>query len=292
MAQNSEYFRKFPTIEYDGTLVKNLLRRVDIRTDIRSLLTEFYAYTMSDGEKIEHIAHDYYDDIDMDWLIYLTNDVIDPYYDIVIKEELFEDFIVKKYQSKRRALRKTKSYVNNYESDVSTLSSSAYEALTGDRKKYWEPVYGVNNRIISYTRSNEDFTASTNMIVNLDFTSPSTGNFQVGEVISLSSNTNATAEVTWANTTSITIQHVNGTFETNTNYNIIGDESAATATVNYDSYNKITDVIPSNEQVYFSRLSFYDYENELNESKRSIYLISSLYKRMFSTQLDKIMNEG
>lgn len=292
MAKNSEYFRKFPTIEYDGTLAKNLLRRVDIRTDVRSLLSEFYAYTMTDGEKIEHIAHDYYDDIDMDWLIYLTNDVIDPYYDIILKEELFEDFIVKKYQSRRRALRKTKSYVNNYASDVSSLSTSAYEALPGDRKKYWEPMYGINNRIISYERSKEDFTASTNMIVNLDFTTESTGTFQVGEVISLSSNTNATAEVTWANTTSITIQHVSGAFEANTNYNIIGDESAATATVNYDSYNRITDVIPSSEQVYFERLSFYDYENELNESKRSIYLMSSAYKRMLSKRLDELMNKG
>ena len=292
MSDNTQYFRKFPTIEYNGVPAKNILRRVDIKTDIKSLMTEFYAYTLEDGQRIETLSHDYYDDVDLDWLIYHTNDVIDPYHDFVIDAHLFKDYIIKKYQSVRRAKRKTRNFINNYLSDDSALSSSGYEALTASRKKYWKPAYGFNNKIISYVRSEEDFTASTNMIVNLDFISASTGTFQVGEVISVSSDSTSTAEVTWANNTTITIQHVQGDFTGDgSNYSIIGDESAATATVDYTSYNKIRDVIPSDEQIYYKPDSFYDYEDRKNESNRSIYLVSSVYSKVFNKQLDKIMSE-
>lgn len=288
MSKRHQYFRKFPVIDYNGASALNILRRVDINTLIKSHLSEFYPYTVLEDQKIEHIAFDYYDDVDFDWLLYHVNDITDPYFEVTLNSTEFSNFIEKKYGSSRKSTRKTHNYINNYEDDLTSLSSGSYEALTGARKKYWTPVYNtVTNKILSYERSKEDFTASTNMIMDLNFSSTSTGTFDIGEVISIRNDDTTTATVTWANTTTITIQDIVGDFSTG---NIIGDDTGATATI--DSTSEPHYVIPEEELIYYKRQSSYQYEFNLNEAKRNIYVLQHPYKEAFNKQLNELMSKA
>jgi hypothetical protein len=61
--------------------------------------TVFYPYTIRDGERADAIAFDYYDNTDYTWLIYIVNNIIDPYYDWPLTETNFDKFISKKYES-------------------------------------------------------------------------------------------------------------------------------------------------------------------------------------------------
>ena len=77
MSDREQYFRKFPLIPYNGVPSINILRRVDFNNNVKNFFTAFYSFNIQSGERIETIAHDYYEDVDLDWLIYLTNNIVD-----------------------------------------------------------------------------------------------------------------------------------------------------------------------------------------------------------------------
>jgi len=73
------------------------------------------------------------------------------------------------------------------------------------------------------------------------------------------------------------------------NFDVTGDTSGVTINFDYETYTLIKDVIPSVEQVYFSPYYYYDYEFELNEQKRNVYLVDSDYANRVNKQLDDLL---
>jgi len=288
MADNS-YFNKFPIINYNGYNAISLLRRVDFNKYIKNYITAFHPYTLNENDNIDNLSYHYYEDVDLDWLIYHTNDLIDPYYDVPLKNENFEQYIIKKYGTIRNAQRKIIHYKTNYESDDQLLSTSGYTALDSDRKKYWNPIISVNG-IIGYERANKDIIISTNKIESFTYATELNEALNVGEIIyKQNEQSNTYAEVTWSNTSYCMIKHVIGDFSSNNNYTCLSETSNQTFTVNAESVSTITNVIPLDEVVYFSPVRCYDYEFELNENKRDLYLVDNTQTNILNKQLSELM---
>lgn len=285
MARRNQYFQKFPLTEYNSVPALNIMKRSAFNENVHNFITAFYTHTMPSDEKIENIAYNYYDDVDYDWLIYHANDIIDPYYQIPLTNENFDNFIIDKYGSIELAKVKTIHYENNYAGDDQILSTAAYQALIADRKKYYQPILSQFG-IAGYERSEDYFIASTNKLETFDLIS-SSNTFINGEIVKRNDET--FAELTAANTTNLIIKHVRGDFSSNTNYTVVGQESGVTATVNALSFQILQNVIPENEQVFFSPVSFYDYEEESNEARREIYLVDNSYREKLNDQLEKLM---
>ena len=99
------YFRPFPKIEYDikknklPLLLTNVTARYKIRDVLKSKVAIYYDYIVKDGDRPDLIAYKYYDDETLDWLIYLVNDIIDPYYDWPLKQDAFEKYMRSLYGS-------------------------------------------------------------------------------------------------------------------------------------------------------------------------------------------------
>ena len=80
------YFRNFPLIPYDseGNLkfktVTNLLRRVGMRTKLKTNTLLYDTYSVKEGETPEMIAHKLYGDPELHWIILLINEVTDRYH--------------------------------------------------------------------------------------------------------------------------------------------------------------------------------------------------------------------
>lgn len=99
------YFTKFPLVNYPlgvgsdlkFVYVRNLLRRIGLSSDLKSSAGAFLEYDIKDGEKPEQIADRVYGDSSYAWVILLTNDIIDPYYDWYRSEQSVQDYIQKKY---------------------------------------------------------------------------------------------------------------------------------------------------------------------------------------------------
>tara|TARA_R100000426_G_C4824862_1_gene112241 strand:+ start:535 stop:1113 length:579 start_codon:yes stop_codon:yes gene_type:complete len=99
------YFRPFPKINYDikknklPLLLTNVTARYKIRDVLKSKVAIYYDYLIKDSDRPDLIAYKYYDDETLDWLIYLVNDIIDPYYDWPLKQDAFNKYMTTLYGS-------------------------------------------------------------------------------------------------------------------------------------------------------------------------------------------------
>ena len=97
------YFGSFPVIPYDskGDLkfkdVTNLLRRVGIRTKLKSNALLYDTYNVKEGETPEMIAHKLYGDSELHFVIMLVNDITDRYHQWPMSLPQFQEFINDKY---------------------------------------------------------------------------------------------------------------------------------------------------------------------------------------------------
>ena len=99
------YFRNFPLIPYDseGNLefktVTNLLRRVGMRTKLKTNTLLYDTYNVKEGETPEMIAHKLYGDPELHWIILLINEVTDRYHQWPMSLPQFQEYLVDKYDN-------------------------------------------------------------------------------------------------------------------------------------------------------------------------------------------------
>jgi len=97
------YFSRFPLMAYDvkGTktykLLPDILRRVKLRSGIRSGMFLFDNYDVKDGEKPEDIAFKWFGNSEYHWIILMTNNITDRYYEWPMTQPQFQNFIEDKY---------------------------------------------------------------------------------------------------------------------------------------------------------------------------------------------------
>ena len=72
---------KFPYTKSDYVTAKNFFKRFEINEDIFSYTATFNKYAVLDGETPEQVAEKAYDDPFLDWVILMTNNVINPLFD-------------------------------------------------------------------------------------------------------------------------------------------------------------------------------------------------------------------
>ena len=84
----SNYFNRLPNLEYPSLLktrrtnndtirVKNLFRRVKVREDLFSNLTEFDKYQILGDDRPDTVAEEIYGNPNLDWVILMSNNIID-----------------------------------------------------------------------------------------------------------------------------------------------------------------------------------------------------------------------
>ena len=97
------YFSQFPKLAYDmkgnnvRKLLPDILRRVKLRSKIKSGGMLFDRYDVKEGEKPEDIAFKWFGDASLHWVILMTNDVTDRYYDWPLNHAQFAEFLTDKY---------------------------------------------------------------------------------------------------------------------------------------------------------------------------------------------------
>ena len=97
------YFANFPIIAYDSVgngkfkVVTNLLKRVALRSKVKTNTLFFDTYDVKEGETPESIADKLYDDPELHWVILLTNSITDRYHQWPMSSSQFLAFINDKY---------------------------------------------------------------------------------------------------------------------------------------------------------------------------------------------------
>lgn len=276
------YFDKLPTITYANNLVKNLMSRSRLSDSVKRNKTAFYPYTMDAEDRIDTLSNLYYENPGYTWLIWLANDIIDPYFDVTLNADDFIDHITAKYGSYDLAARKIKVYRNNwYDYTDVTITPSQFNSLANGTQKYYEPVLDNVLNVAKYVRKRHDDLIATNKMQSVAISSV-TGTFKVGEEVQ----TNGTnyAFVTYVGDTSLTIQHVTGTIATS----ITGQESGATATVG--TVTTLAQPISAVDAPFWSPVTFLEYEQDLNEAKKVIKLLDVRYTSQAVNDLKRTMS--
>ena len=265
----ARYFDRFPVIDYDGNVAKNILARVDFTDKTKKEIYSTFQFTLEEGcERPDLLSHNYYGSSKFDWMIYLTNNIVDPYYDYYKSAEDFKSYIETKYGSNSNARSITLFYRLNWHEDERTITTQQYEALIADEttntQKYWKPKITNTGAVIGYERIKEDWIVSTNKILSLSLTVAPTA-FEIGDRVSQTS-TGAYATVDYIDleSNSLTVKHVNGTFAVNEAEGI-------------EAITPIKQNISDAETEYWYAVNAYDDEKETNELKRNIFVLKSSY---------------
>jgi hypothetical protein len=275
------YFDKLPTITYNDNLVKNLLARARLSDAVKKQKTAFYPYTMDAADRIDNLSNLYYDNPGYSWLIWLTNNTVDPYFDLPLSEEDLFSHIVAKYGSFELAQRKIKLFRTNwYDNTDQELTVAQFDALASPYKKYYEPVLDNVLNVAKYVRKRRDETVATNKIVSAAITSV-TGQFKVGEEIRV--NGTNYAFCTYVSATSLTLQHVVGTLSGT----VTGQESGATATIG--TVTTLKETLAAQDNSFWSPVTFLEYEQELNEAKKQIKLLDVRFASQADSDLRRVM---
>lgn len=282
-----KYFSKFPKIQYGNNYVVDITRRVVLSNKISSNPYVFYPYDVVDEERADQFSYRYYKDQYQSWLLYVTNQITDPYYEWYLTPSQLNEFVDLKYGSIFLAQQKIKYYKNNWE-NVENISVNQYNALTDERKYYWEPVYGNGSSVSSYKRKKLDLTSTTNKVVSYAVSNTSFNLDEVCKVV-YDSNYVGYGQVAAAANSSLFLQHVSGTYYSNiagTCY-VYGTESGVNT--NFTSVSITANNIPDGELVYWTPVTYYDYEYEKNEYNKSIKVMDSKYAQQASDNLKNLL---
>lgn len=299
----SDFFSALPTIFYNGQQSKDILARVKLSAKAKTDVLSYYPYTISeDDSRVDVISNRYYGNPDYAWLVYLANDVVDPYYDLGLDQRDFDAYIEKKYGSMAVAQEKIAFYRTNWDLiEESTITVEQYEALPENEKKFYVHNFDIYGSVSSYQRKREDIVVATNRIYQIEIEN-STGDFKVNERVSDQDNLANYGYVTFANSSVITLQHINGSFQASNNtttYTLVGKETGYTAqiqvadeSIQFDPVHLVYENIPQTEEVsYWMPVNVYDYEQELNTAKRNIQLVDKRYKNKMEEDLKKAFRE-
>jgi hypothetical protein len=274
-----KYFDRFPLVDYDGSPAKNILTRVDFTDETKRDIYSNFDFVVQEGmERMDMLSYTYYNSSFYDWMIHISNQNVDPYHDLYLKEEDLRNHIIAKYGSLSSARNKIKYYRNNWAEDDSLITIAGYESLPSDEtknlKKYWKPKLNNLGAIIGYERFKEDWIVSTNKIIELTLTDISA--FEVDDILYQSS-TGAYGTIVKldADNSILTVQHIrDGEFEVNEGDGIL-------------NINVINQAIPDDEAAYWKYVTAYDYEEEQNQLKRYINMIKASYL----PDVDKLFSE-
>lgn len=92
-----KYFENFPEVIYDGKRVKDITRRNRFVRGLQNNPLLYMPYTVEEGERAEDIANFYYGSVDYVWLVYMANNIIDPYHEWPLNTQEFNDMLIEKY---------------------------------------------------------------------------------------------------------------------------------------------------------------------------------------------------
>ena len=97
------YFTSFPIIEYDSVgnknykMVTDLLKRVAVRAKVKANTLIYNTYDVLEGETPEILAHRFYGDSELHWVILLVNDITDRYHQWPMNYTQFLTYVNDKY---------------------------------------------------------------------------------------------------------------------------------------------------------------------------------------------------
>jgi hypothetical protein len=95
----AKYFSAFPNIVFDNRILTDILVRIKAKESWLNNSSIYYDYLYKDSDRPEHIAQKYYGDESLHWIILITNNIFNPFFDFPMPYDTFYNYIEKKYKT-------------------------------------------------------------------------------------------------------------------------------------------------------------------------------------------------
>ena len=79
-------------------VAKNIFRRIKIREELDDIILGFTQYTIKNNQRPDQVALEVYGDMDLDWVVLLTNNIINLYDEWPMSEDELERYIDSEYE--------------------------------------------------------------------------------------------------------------------------------------------------------------------------------------------------
>ena len=291
MSEN-RYFTNFPLISYANNIVVDITKRPVVLDSVSKNALLFYPYEIVSNERADQFANRYYNDSYKAWIIYLTNNIIDPYYDWYMSDNTLSQFASKKYGNMANAYNKIKFFQNNWENG-NNISVSDFNALPATLYKYWQPVYGNNNKILNYTRTRINYNLNTTFIRSYSISNTSFINDEICH-INFGNGSLGSGQVLSVTTNTLFLQHTQGITLPSANVSITANSyiygTESYVNTNFTTAVSIANNILPEEVVYWSPISYYQYETQKNEFNKTIRVLDSKYAQTIAINLNTVLN--
>jgi small nuclear ribonucleoprotein (snRNP)-like protein len=311
------YFRQVPDFDYvsrdpnqrqisEYAPVKNLFRRGKLREDIFGNLSYFTKYKIIGDERPDNVAFKIYNDETLDWVVLLSNNILNIQTEWPLPQVIFDKVMLEKYGSYDELYNGIHHYETNEIRDSSgNLILPSGIIMSSD----WG---SGNNFIQSYIieRTNGIFYNSTNNDIAI-LTDDSIEGIKVGSRVKIRGSSEPFLNSTFTlneirignpdlETTTAFIINVSPTFapETST-IEITGNESFEFLSADpipqvssyYYEYYDIglgTNVLVSSEKIA-KPITNYEQESRLEEKKRNIFILKPEYLNIIFNDMEEIM---
>ena len=144
-------FTLYPKIAYKVNEY-DYLRAIDITqsTKIKSFLRDYRGisynpYIVKDGERPDYIAHRFYGDSNLDWVILLSNEIYNIYDELPRNSVDFEDYLIEKYGSIATTLSTVQYYYNSTKDIIDVTTYNALSVSQRSSETIYEYELRANN---------------------------------------------------------------------------------------------------------------------------------------------------
>lgn len=304
-----EYFQKFPKFVYNNTVATNIIARVRLKDELKKFLSTYYTYNIKSGERPDNIAENYYKRANLSWLIFIANDIVDPLVQWYKDNESLQEFLISKYGSLENTS-KIAYYRVNWASDLTKISQSQFEALSVNRKKYWDRSLSTEQgdetfwatdedkrdytKSATYERAKINIYTETNKILKITYTQTSgTDTITNGDIIRRYSGGAlvASGEVVDTSTGILILKNIEESgsgFNASNSYSFAVKDKDNVLTVT--AREVLADSISDDEFIYWEPVTFLTYETELNDSRSVVTLLDSRYALQAERELRVLLS--
>jgi hypothetical protein len=308
------YFRQVPDFDYvsrdpnqrqinEYATVKNLFRRGKLREDIFGNLSFFTKYQIIGDERPDNVAFKIYNDETLDWVILLSNNILNIQTEWPLPQLAFDEIMLEKYGSYDELY----NGIHHYETKEIRDSSgnlifspgiqmpSTWKSGNGLVQSFKSQVqilsYDVVRKKVSIllSESIQNLNEGSEVIISNSSNSVFNGTFKVAEIETIDPNTKEVLAFNIdlvVNTTENIVSIGGGEFvefistapmKLSTNYYYQYYDSNLDSIVRIDSSNFLTPI------------TNYEYESKLEDDKRNIFVLKPGYLNVVFNDLEEIM---
>jgi len=296
------YFRNVPDFEYvsrapepknisDYVAVKNLFKRGKLREEIFANLNFFTKYDIIGDERPDNIAFKFYGDETLDWIILLSNNILNIRTEWPMPQRAFDRFLIGKYkignEDEEDTYNRIYNGIHHYESPEIKNSSGITILKKGLRipqnftVSYYDSLLGIN---VTVGSKGEDFIIS-NIFSGDGITSPDIITVELNRPI-VGLNVNAAILIQGVPTSGY-----NGSFVIReiVNGTTIRYRATTSPLVPNPSIEDTTAILKVTESNFAIPITNFEFENQIQDKKRNIFILKPTYLNIVYNDLDAIM---